>query len=346
MTETRDQGLLTIGAVARATGLTASALRFYGDCGLLAPAVVDEVTGYRYYTPEQCARAVLIRRLRGIELPLPEVAEVLDAGAARAGEVLDRHVAELARRAAAAAAVAGEVRQVLAARGGVTVDAAGFARAVRQVVRAAVVDPELPVLAGVLLEVDDTGVTVTATDRYRLSTRSVAPRRGVERSWSAVVEAGVLTAAVAEAPGELVLAEDEGGVRIVTGAASRRLPGIAAEFPDYRAVLAGLGPARTRVLLGRAPLLAALEAATATVPLVFAGAGVALGGPVPVTLPATVTGAPLRLAFDPRVLRPAVEDALGPELMLDLTAPDQPVVLRSATDGDLTTLVMPVDPAH
>ncbi|MGV9749492.1 MerR family transcriptional regulator [Nocardia farcinica] len=56
MTETRDQGLLTIGAVARASGLTASALRFYGDCGLLAPAVVDEVTGYRYYTPEQCAR--------------------------------------------------------------------------------------------------------------------------------------------------------------------------------------------------------------------------------------------------------------------------------------------------
>ncbi|WP_280194470.1 MerR family transcriptional regulator, partial [Nocardia farcinica] len=103
MTETRDQGLLTIGAVARATGLTASALRFYGDCGLLAPAVVDEVTGYRYYTPEQCARAVLIRRLRGIELPLPEVAEVLDAGAARAGEVLDRHVAELARRGAGGA---------------------------------------------------------------------------------------------------------------------------------------------------------------------------------------------------------------------------------------------------
>ncbi|MBL2815669.1 MerR family DNA-binding transcriptional regulator, partial [Klebsiella pneumoniae] len=45
-------GVATIGAVARATGLTASALRFYGDCGLLAPAVVDEVTGYRYYTPE------------------------------------------------------------------------------------------------------------------------------------------------------------------------------------------------------------------------------------------------------------------------------------------------------
>jgi hypothetical protein len=32
---------------------------------------------------------------------------------------------------------------------------------------------------------------------------------------------------------------------------------------------------------------------------------------------------------------------VGPEIMLDISAPDQPVVVRSATDGDLTTLVMP-----
>ncbi|HLS76065.1 MAG TPA: hypothetical protein VK083_04640, partial [Nocardia sp.] len=42
------------------------------------------------------------------------------------------------------------------------------------------------------------------------------------------------------------------------------------------------------------------------------------------------------------VLRPAVDSALGPDLMLDLATPDRPVVVRSATDGDLTVLVMPV----
>ena len=40
--------LLTIGAFARAVGLTASALRHYDECGLLPPAEVDDATGYRY----------------------------------------------------------------------------------------------------------------------------------------------------------------------------------------------------------------------------------------------------------------------------------------------------------
>ncbi|HEY9354348.1 MAG TPA: MerR family DNA-binding transcriptional regulator, partial [Nocardioides sp.] len=46
-----DEPLLTIGAFARAVGLTASALRHYDECGLLVPAEVDSGTGYRYYTP-------------------------------------------------------------------------------------------------------------------------------------------------------------------------------------------------------------------------------------------------------------------------------------------------------
>ncbi|MCX4639442.1 MerR family DNA-binding transcriptional regulator [Streptomyces platensis] len=41
--------LLTIGVFARRVGLAPSALRFYDDCGLLRPARVDAVTGYRRY---------------------------------------------------------------------------------------------------------------------------------------------------------------------------------------------------------------------------------------------------------------------------------------------------------
>jgi hypothetical protein len=37
--------MMPIGLFARRTGLTASALRFYADCGLLVPAEVDPVTG-------------------------------------------------------------------------------------------------------------------------------------------------------------------------------------------------------------------------------------------------------------------------------------------------------------
>lgn len=58
-------------------------------------------------------------------------------------------------------------------------------------------------------------------------------------------------------------------------------------------------------------------------------------------LPATITGSDIDLAFDVTTLLPAIHTALGPDLMLDIAAADHPVVLRSATDGDLTTLAMP-----
>lgn len=71
--------LLSIGTFAALTGLTVTTLRHYDDIGLLVPASVDEVTGYRRYEPAQAGRAGLIRRLRAADLPLDDVAETLAA---------------------------------------------------------------------------------------------------------------------------------------------------------------------------------------------------------------------------------------------------------------------------
>lgn len=333
--------------MARASGLTASALRFYDDCGLLPPSVVDEATGYRYYTPAQCERAVLIRRLREIDLPLPEVTQILAGDPEQATGVLDRHVAALTRRARAAAAVAEQLRGALMgtfpAGTAVVIDAAAFTRAVVQVAHAAARDRSIPVLAGVLLEADGTGLTLTATDRYRLATRSLAPVRAGGRPWSAVVEAADLAAAVRDITGiEITVDLDETGVRLTTPA-PRYLPALDEQFPDYRAVLNGLAPVRTRVLVSRTALLDLLESTPdAPLGIDIDATGLTPRRPAATPIPATVTGPPLRPAFDPAVLRPAVDSALGPDLMLDLTGPDQPVVVRSATDGDLTVLVMPM----
>ena len=49
--------LLSIGAFARATRLTPKALRLYDELGLLPPAFVDPVSGYRFYDPAQLGRA-------------------------------------------------------------------------------------------------------------------------------------------------------------------------------------------------------------------------------------------------------------------------------------------------
>jgi DNA-binding transcriptional MerR regulator len=70
--------LLSIGQFARATGLTAKALRHYDAVGLLAPAVVEAGNGYRRYRVDQLAAARLIRKLRDLELPVAEVRRLLD----------------------------------------------------------------------------------------------------------------------------------------------------------------------------------------------------------------------------------------------------------------------------
>ncbi|QAY69463.1 MerR family transcriptional regulator [Xylanimonas protaetiae] len=93
-----DRGL-TSGEMSRASGLSPKALRLYHANGLLVPATVDDVTGYRTYGPDQVARGRTIALLRRLELPLERVAAVVDAPPDDARDLLMRWWGE--RRAAA-----------------------------------------------------------------------------------------------------------------------------------------------------------------------------------------------------------------------------------------------------
>jgi DNA-binding transcriptional MerR regulator len=87
-----NAGLLTIGVFARRSWLSPRALRLYERQGLLAPVVVDERTGYRWYRPEQLETARLIGRLRRLQMPLAKVAEIVGAGdTQRAAALLDAY---------------------------------------------------------------------------------------------------------------------------------------------------------------------------------------------------------------------------------------------------------------
>ncbi|MGW7684730.1 MerR family transcriptional regulator [Kribbella sp. NPDC054772] len=78
MTGTRDtQGELTISEFGGRTGLSHKALRLYDVSGLLAPARVDPVNGYRWYDEAQLERARRISVLRQLDMPLTTIAEVL-----------------------------------------------------------------------------------------------------------------------------------------------------------------------------------------------------------------------------------------------------------------------------
>ncbi|MFE6983383.1 MerR family DNA-binding transcriptional regulator [Streptomyces griseus] len=76
--------LVTIGEFARLSRLSAKALRRYDELGLLRPALVDPVNGYRYYDLAQAEEARLVAWLRRIGMPLSRIGRVvaLDAGAA------------------------------------------------------------------------------------------------------------------------------------------------------------------------------------------------------------------------------------------------------------------------
>lgn len=78
--------LMSIGDAARASGLSAKALRLYDETGLLPPAEVDPVTGYRWYAAGQLDRARLVARLRLAGMPLARIRVVADlaAGSGRA----------------------------------------------------------------------------------------------------------------------------------------------------------------------------------------------------------------------------------------------------------------------
>lgn len=445
-----DTELITIGAFARACGLSTSALRFYADAGVLVPAVVDEVTGYRYYAPEQSPPARLLRHLRAIDMPLPAVTALLaEPDPARALVRLDEHLVDLDRhqgevRAAAAAALGallathgsasgggnghrdqvsvptdrGSARSVGTAQGpergstgtcdDVWVSGPVLAAAIDQVATATVADPDLAVLDTILFETDGQQLILTATDRYRLATRTVRPTRVGPAVWKVTVDADDLRAAASWLRRRHAVAirphhdrvefrmdttdsvdrdrADGGGEPTTRHAAQpddtrRCCRRSTHDFPDYRAMLAALAPVRTRVVLTRSALLDAMEhldsptvvlrtTSTGAVSVTASRAwtehasptGTATtGGPVAqesssaageASEPGAVrhipharaTGPAMTIHFAVTTLYPAVATAVGPDVMLDLIAPDQPVLIRSADDGDLSTLAMPRKP--
>jgi DNA-binding transcriptional MerR regulator len=72
-----DATLITIGELARCTGLPVRTLRFYSDSGLVPPAGRSDA-GYRLYDLEAQLRAELVRTLRELGVDLPTTRRVLE----------------------------------------------------------------------------------------------------------------------------------------------------------------------------------------------------------------------------------------------------------------------------
>jgi DNA-binding transcriptional MerR regulator/effector-binding domain-containing protein len=70
---------LSIGEFSKLTHLSIKALRHYHDVGLLVPAAIDDTSRYRRYGVAQAPDALLIRRLRELDMPLDKIRDVVGA---------------------------------------------------------------------------------------------------------------------------------------------------------------------------------------------------------------------------------------------------------------------------
>lgn len=224
--------------MARESGLSVSALRFYDAAGVLRPARVDPMTGYRWYAAEQVSQARLIASLRRVSMPLADICEVLAArhDTVEAGRLLDRHLRRLEQGLTDARGHLGAARDLLeqdSQTTEMTVLGSDLIAAVHAVRFAASTDLELRALGGVLFDYDGNTLRLVASDRYRLAVATVITRNQHGPAAKLIAPLALLD--------ELALQPDQ-DVRIALHNRDLTLGGvhvrgIDAVFPDYQRLL-------------------------------------------------------------------------------------------------------------
>ena len=103
---------MAIGEFSERCGLSAKRLRTYAAEGLLAPAAVDPVSGYRYYSPGQMADAVVIDALRQADVPLADIRAFMRQPSGEQFDVWARRLRTVANRRQGALALARQLFSV------------------------------------------------------------------------------------------------------------------------------------------------------------------------------------------------------------------------------------------
>lgn len=247
----------SIGEMARDSGLTVSALRFYDGAGILAPAWVDPQTGYRWYQQNQLGEARLIGRLRRVGMPLADIRLVLEgrSNPNLVRQVLDAHLRRLedgladARRELSCVRASLDLEESPMTVTRLTVASPELAAALDAVRFAVSEDPDLPALNGVLFEVDHAVLRVVATDGYRLAVSQAPARDLVGPAVSIMAPAPLIDDIRALLDVEALARLAIEGDHITVDTDARRVSGhrLDQEFPPYHQLLRNKGAHRVTV---------------------------------------------------------------------------------------------------
>jgi DNA-binding transcriptional MerR regulator len=349
----RATGRLGIGELARRSGLSISAVRFYSDRGLLPPAGIDPASGYRSYDDEQVDEAVVIRDLRRLGLALAEVETFLASPPEIGRALIEDQLRALERRLHDARAVAHTLHARLSeperpmTTATMTVAAHELGRALDQVLPAVSRDDGQPMLRCVLIEGRGGSLRLVATDSYRLAVRDLAAEGDPAATFAALIEADALRGCRSELPvqGRLAVTVEDDALVVRGEGVELRRPRVTGPFPAYEAVLCPPRHAH-EILVERRMLQVAFDhfARQGDAVLVSTGTGeLSLARrDERLSLAARHDAPSLHVALNPTCAAEAVAAAVGPDLAIEVAESLQPVVFRSADDGTFTTLLMPV----
>ena len=86
--------MITIQGFAKLCGCNTQTLRYYDRIGLLAPAKVDEWTGYRYYEEQQAMRFIKIKNLQQADFSIEEIRPLLEVDDDQLMEAFEQKIEE------------------------------------------------------------------------------------------------------------------------------------------------------------------------------------------------------------------------------------------------------------
>jgi DNA polymerase-3 subunit beta len=252
----------------------------------------------------------------------------------------------------------------------VTLPADGLADALRQVVRAASSEDSRPILTGVLMAAEGSGLRLVATDSYRLAVRDL-PGVGILREGQKVL---VPSRALAELQRLLgssagsTMAEGSDGAKVgpavtlrlgdhdatfESGAVRLTTRLIEGEFPNYRQLIPSNYPNRLRV--AKEPMLDAVRRVkllvrdpTTPVRIALRADGIELTvitqdwGQATEDVDAKYEGAEMTVAFNPNYLIDGIEAIASDEVQLETLDALKPATLRPTEGSDYLYLLMPV----
>jgi DNA polymerase III subunit beta len=259
---------------------------------------------------------------------------------------------------------------------GVRMDAAALAEALRQVIPAASRDDARPILTGVLLVAEGSGLRLVATDSYRLGVRDLPGESVLAAHLSGAAAEGRHVLVPAKALGELQRLLGAG-----SGPGSAAAPGtentvelsfsdrdacfdtgrarvstrlIEGQFPNYQQLIPSGYP--NRLVVPREAFIEAVKRVrligrdrdNAPIRLMMSTSGLELQtivhdvGQATETLDAKYEGTETTIAFNPEFLLDGLGAISSEEVSVETLDTSKPAIVRSADGGDFLYLLMPV----